>query len=101
MAMGKRKQHRQTPLFVSALDLPSGASHPFYAKLNEVLAGWKFDEFVEGLCDKFYDDTMGPPGSGPGEDFPPPHPPPPPPPPPHSSPNPPPTPPNPPPPPHP
>ena len=69
MAMGKRKQHRQTPLFVSALDLPSGASHPFYAKLNEVLAGWKFDEFVEGLCAKFYDDTMGRPGLEPGKYF--------------------------------
>jgi transposase len=69
MAMGKRKQHPQQPLFISALDLPQGASHPFYAKLNEVLAGWKFDEFVEGLCGKFYDDKMGRPGLEPGRYF--------------------------------
>jgi transposase len=69
MAMGKRKKHQQPPLFVSALHLPQGASHPFYAKLNEVLAGWKFDEFVEGLCAKFYHDAMGRPGLEPGKYF--------------------------------
>ena len=69
MAMGKRKKHSQQPLFVAAARLPQGASHPFYAKLNEVLAGWKFDEFVEGLCAKFYHDTMGRPGLEPGKYF--------------------------------
>ena len=69
MAMGKRRKHQQQSLFISALDLPRGASHPFYAKLNEVLAGWRFDEFVEGLCARFYDDTMGRPGLQPGRYF--------------------------------
>ncbi len=50
MAMGKRKSQQQQPLFVAAADLAQSAAHPFYAKLNEVLAGWKFDAFVEGLC---------------------------------------------------
>ena len=69
MSMGKRKKHQQQSLFISAADLPRGASHPFYAKLNEVLAGWKFDEFVERLCARFYDDTMGRPGLEPGRYF--------------------------------
>ena len=69
MAMGKRKTHQQQTLFVAAADLPCGASHPFYDKLNQVLAGWKFDEVVEGLCAKFYDDTMGRPGLAPGKYF--------------------------------
>ena len=69
MAMGKLKKHKQQPLFVAAADLPCGVSHPFYAKLNEVLAGWKFDAFVEGLCVKFYHDTMGRPGLEPGRYF--------------------------------
>src|SRR6266567_2331932 len=69
MAMGKRKKHAQQALFVAAAELPQGTSHPFYAKLNEVLAGWKFDEFVEGLCAKFYHQTMGRPGLEPGRYF--------------------------------
>ena len=69
MAMGKLKKHKQQPLFIAAADLPCGVAHPFYAKLNEVLAGWKFDEFVEGLCVRFYHDTMGRPGLEPGRYF--------------------------------
>ena len=69
MAMGKRKTHQQQSLFVAAADLPRGASHPFYAKLNEVLAGWKFDAFVEERCAKFYADKMGRPSLEPGKYF--------------------------------
>lgn len=69
MAMGKRKTHQQQPLFVAAADLPRGVSHPFYAKLNEVLAGWKFDAFVEERCAKFYADKMGRPSLEPGKYF--------------------------------
>lgn len=69
MAMGRHKKHQQQPLFIVAADLPQSVSHPFYAKLNEVLAGWKFDEFVEGLFAPFYDPTMGRPGLEPGRYF--------------------------------
>ena len=69
MAMGKRKTHQQETLFVAAADLPRGVSHPFYAKLNEVLAGWKFDAFVEERCAKFYADKMGRPSLEPGKYF--------------------------------
>jgi transposase len=69
MAMGKRKSEQQQPLFVAATSLTQSAGHPFYAKLNEVLAGWKFDPFVEGLCAKFYDEKIGHPSLAPGKYF--------------------------------
>jgi len=69
MAMGKRRKHGQQPLFVAAADLPRTVSHPFYQKLNEVLAGWKFDPFVEDLCAKFYAEKLGRPSLAPGKYF--------------------------------
>ncbi len=69
MAMGKRKSHDQPTLFIPTTKLPQSAAHPFYAKLNEVLAGWKFDEFVEGLCAKFYEEKIGRPSLAPGKYF--------------------------------
>ena len=69
MAMGKRKPHDQHALFIPTADLPQSAAHPFYAKLNEVLAGWKFDPFVEERCAKFYEETIGRPSLAPGKYF--------------------------------
>src|SRR5271154_1824649 len=69
MAMGKRKSNDQSPLFVAAAKLPQSAGHPFYVRLNEVLAQWKFDEFVEGLCAKFYEAKLGRPSLVPGKYF--------------------------------
>jgi transposase len=69
MAMGKRRKHGQQPLFVAAADLPRAVSHPFYQKLNEVLAGWKFDDYVEELCQRFYHETLGRPSLAPGKYF--------------------------------
>jgi transposase len=69
MAMGKRKKHEQPILFIPTTKLPQSAAHPFYAKLNEVLSAWKFDEFVEGLCAKFYEEEIGRPSLAPGKYF--------------------------------
>jgi transposase len=69
MSMGKRKAHDQQSLFIATAKLPQSAAHPFYAKLNEVLAGWKFDSFVEGLCAKFYEEKIGRPSLPPGKYF--------------------------------
>src|SRR5450755_671909 len=66
MAMGRRKKQRQQSLFVAATDLARSAAHPFYAKLNEVLAGWKFDAFVEEQCAPFYAEKLGRPSLAPG-----------------------------------
>jgi transposase len=69
MAMGKRKSQEQTPLFVAAAKLPQSAGHPFYCRLNELLAASKFDAFVEGLCAKFYVEKLGRPSLAPGKYF--------------------------------
>jgi transposase len=69
MAMGKRKSHQQPPLFIVAADLPQTPAHPFYRKLNQVLAGDGFDAFVEKRCQKFYHQTMGRPSLVPGRYF--------------------------------
>ncbi len=69
MAMGKRKKLQQQPLFVAAVNLPQSPAHPFYRKVNEILAEDGFDAFVEGLCQKFYHQTMGRPSLPPGQYF--------------------------------
>ena len=69
MAMGKRQPQAQQALFIPATSLPRSSAHPFYAKLNEVLAGWKFDAFVEERCARFYADKMGRPSLAPGRYF--------------------------------
>jgi transposase len=69
MALGKRKEDKQHILFVPAAKLPQSAAHPFYAKINQVLAAGKFDELVEGLCAKFYEEKIGRPGLAPGKYF--------------------------------
>ena len=69
MAMGKRKDHSEPPLFIIGTDLPQTPQHPFYRKLNELLAAGDFDSFVEGLCAKHYADVMGRPSLAPGMYF--------------------------------
>ncbi len=59
MAMGKRRPMRQDSLFVATQDLPKTPSHPFYKRLNEILAKEGFDQFVEELCEGFYAKKMG------------------------------------------
>jgi transposase len=69
MAMGKRKRARQTPMWVATTELPTAASHPFYGRLNQLLADHEFDPFVEVQCREFYAETMGRPGLPPGVYF--------------------------------
>lgn len=66
MAMGKRRRERQPALWVPATDLPTAASHPFYRRLNQLLAAHGFDDFVEQQCAAFYAERMGRPGLAPG-----------------------------------
>jgi transposase len=70
MAMGRRKAQQQSPLFVSAESLPQSPAHPFYERLNRVLAEGGFDRFVEGSCVKFYNaKRVGRPSLEPGKYF--------------------------------
>src|SRR5712692_7307874 len=66
MSMGKRERDRQPEMWVTTTDLPTAASHPFYGRLNQLLAEYKFEDFVESRCKGFYHETVGRPGLPPG-----------------------------------
>jgi transposase len=67
MAMGKRKQ-RQESLFIMADNLPQSDGHPFYKKLNSLLAETDFDRWIEQRCEGFYEqeESRGKPSIPPG-----------------------------------
>src|SRR5258708_24517419 len=67
MAFGRSKP-KQEELFMARAKLATGHGHPFYAKLNEVLAVAGFDPFVEKLCAPYYK-AGGRPGIPPGVYF--------------------------------
>jgi transposase len=69
MAMGKWQTQRQQEMWLAGADLPASAAEPFYRKLNELLAEQGFDPFVEGLCRKFYHESLGREGIPPGVYF--------------------------------
>ena len=66
MAIGKRKRERQETLWIATQEIPTPPAHPFYHRLNEILKKNQFDDFVEGICAKFYAPRMGRPGLIPG-----------------------------------
>jgi transposase len=68
MALGKRKREQQG-LWIATTDLPRSPGHPFYRKLNEVLAEAKFDEWIEKRCEPYYAEKLGRPSIPPGVYF--------------------------------
>lgn len=66
--MGMRRE-QQEELWIPTCTLARPASHPFYERLNQLLAKHDFDRFVEGKCLRFYAATMGRPGLAPGVYF--------------------------------
>ena len=56
-------------MWVDTADLPTSDGHPFFERLNRVLADSGFDAFVEGLCAVFYADRLGRPSLRPGRYF--------------------------------
>lgn len=65
--MGTRKRReKQEEIWLSHSELASAPGHPFYQRLNELLESEGFDEFVEGLCAKFYAAKYGRPSLTPG-----------------------------------
>jgi transposase len=70
MAMGTRKeQEQQEEMWIPQAALAKGASHPFYQRLNQLLEESRFDEWVEGRCQRFYAAKMGRPSLAPGVYF--------------------------------
>ena len=70
MAMGKRKS-RQESLFVTTDQLTPSAGHPFYQKLNALLAEAGFDRWAERRCVAYYEreEKRGQPSLPPGVYF--------------------------------
>jgi transposase len=70
MTMGKRRQ-RQESLFILADGLPKSAGHPFYQKLNALLAAADFDPWIERRCQRYYaqEEKRGQPSLPPGVYF--------------------------------
>jgi len=65
--MGTRKdQEQQEEMWIPQASLTKGVSHPFYQCLNQLLDESRFDEFVEGRCQRFYAEKMGRPSLAPG-----------------------------------
>lgn len=69
MSMSKKVSGRQEQLWIPAHQLARGPGHPFYRKLNQVLAAQGFDRFVEQQCARFYAERLGRPSIPPGVYF--------------------------------
>jgi hypothetical protein len=68
MSLGHRLP-KKLPAVIAAADLAPAPAHPFYQRLNGVLAEAGFDTFVENLCRPYYADDIGRPGIPPGTYF--------------------------------
>jgi transposase len=58
MALGKRKREQQEA-WIATTELPKSPGHPFYKKLNQLLAEARFDEWLEQLCAPYYSADRG------------------------------------------
>jgi hypothetical protein len=58
MALGKRKSEQQAA-WIATTELPKSPGHPFYQKLNALLAEAGFDVWLEKLCAPYYATEMG------------------------------------------
>ena len=66
MSMQIRAGERQAEMWIATSDLSRSPGHPFYERLNAILAEVGFDRHVESLCEKFYSDRTGRPSIPPG-----------------------------------
>jgi transposase len=68
MALGKRRSEQQG-LWIATTELPKSPGHPFYQKLNHVLAEAQFDRWIEKRCEPYYAAKLGRPSIPPGVYF--------------------------------
>jgi transposase len=66
MSMGRRQVEQQRDLRVPVTALPRSPGHPFYDRLNRLLAEADFDGYVEDLCQPHYAVGVGRPSLPPG-----------------------------------
>lgn len=68
MALGKRQQEQQG-FWICTSELPGSPGHPFYRKLNNILAEAGFDRWIEERCRPYYAEKLGRPSLPPGTYF--------------------------------
>lgn len=66
MSMRPRPTEKQPELWIATSDLARTPGHPFYERLNAVLAEAGFDAFVEEQCRSYYAEGKGRPSIPPG-----------------------------------
>jgi transposase len=66
MAMRSRAGEKQAEMWIATSELSRSPGHPFYERLNTILAEVGFDRHVESVCEKFYSDRTGRPSIPPG-----------------------------------
>ncbi len=59
MAMGRMDKERQETLWIETGSLPCAPGHPFYEKLNGLLAEHDFEAMVEAECAPYYAEVLG------------------------------------------
>lgn len=71
MGMGRRRRERQEALFIATEGLAKSPGHPFYRKLNQLLAEAEFDRWIESRCQGYYatEEKRGQPSIPPGVYF--------------------------------
>ena len=69
MAMKRRDTETQAEFWIPTNRIVSSPGHPFYTRLNALLAKAGFDRFVEGRCQPFYHEVLGRPSIPPGVYF--------------------------------
>jgi transposase len=69
MAMGQRPEQTQGDFWIATERLAPAPAHPFYQKLNALLAVAGFDPFCAAACQRFYAQKLGRPSIPPGVYF--------------------------------
>jgi transposase len=69
MAMSRRTSEVQGDLWIAVQEIVRSPGHPFYERLNALLAETGFDRLVEDRCQKFYAEVLGRPSIEPGVYF--------------------------------
>jgi transposase len=69
MAMSRRKSEMQGDFWIAVQEIVKSPGHPFYERLNALLAEAGFDRFVEDRCQPFYAAVLGRPSIEPGVYF--------------------------------
>ncbi len=59
MAMGRMDKERQETLWVETSALPCAPGHPFYERVNALLAEEGFEAMVEAECAQYYAEVLG------------------------------------------